>query len=205
MKHEWKKHEKNLYGAKKIPTLIEASKQNFIMIDGKGNPNYTDFSDKVSALYSLAYAIKMNYKSMMSKNYYPGIIHDFIVYPLEGIWKQKESTELIKDKLEYTIMIRQPDFINKDMVNTALETVKKKKPNQFYKEIYFDTMQDGKCVEILHIGSYDDETASFEKMDDFTKKNGFNRSEIWHREIYLNNANRVLKSKLNTILRYTIK
>lgn len=102
-------------------------------------------------------------------------------------------------------MIRQPDFITKDMVITALETVKKKKPNQLYKEIYFDTMQDGKCVEILHIGSYDNELASFEKKKEFVKNNGFNRSETWHREIYLNNANRVLKSKLKTILRYTIK
>lgn len=206
MKHEWRKHEKNLYGAKKTPTIVEVSKQNFIMIEGKGNPNDKDFSDKVSALYSLAYAIKMNYKSCMkSKNDYPDIIHDFTVYPLEGIWKQKESKELIKDNLEYTIMIRQPDFITKDMVNIALETVKKKKPNQFYKEIYFDTIQDGKCIEILHIGSYDDEPASFEKMDEFAKKNGFNRSKTWHREIYLNNANRVLKSKLKTILRYTIE
>lgn len=206
MKHEWKKHEKNLYGAKKIPTLVEVSNQNFIMIEGKGNPNDKDFSDKISALYSLAYAIKMNYKSYMkSKNDYLDIIHDFTVYPLEGIWKQKEDTELIKDNLEYTIMIRQPDFITKDMVSTALEKVKKKKPNQFYEEICFDAIQDGKCIEILHIGSYDDEPASFEKMDEFAKKNGFNRSKTWHREIYLNNANRVLKSKLKTILRYTIE
>ena len=206
MKHEWRKHEKNLYGAKKTPTIVEVSKQNFIMIEGKGNPNDKVFSDKVSALYSLAYAIKMNYKSWMkSKDDYQDIIHDFTVYPLEGIWKQKESTELIKDHLEYTIMIRQPDFITKDMVNIALEIVKKKKPNQYYKEIYFNTIQDGKCIEILHIGSYDDEPASFEKMDEFAKKNGFNRSKTWHREIYLNNTNRVLKSKLKTILRYTIE
>lgn len=90
---------KNLYSSKKIPTLVEVGKQNFIMIDGKGNPNDTDFSDKVSALFSLAYAIKMSYKSMMAKNASPDIIHDFTVYPLEGIWKIKDGTELIKEKL----------------------------------------------------------------------------------------------------------
>ena len=62
MKFEWRKHDKNLYGAKKNPTLINIPEQRYIMINGKGNPNDTDFSNRVSALYSLAYAIKMLYK-----------------------------------------------------------------------------------------------------------------------------------------------
>lgn len=201
MKHEWKKHEKEIYGAKKVPALVNVPLQKFIMISGKGNPNDTDFSDRVFALYSLAYAIKMENKSVTILR----AIDDFSVYPLEGVWKQKEDTELVKEKLEYTIMIRQPDFITEDMVRAALERVKVKKPSLFYEEIRFDTMQDGKCVEILHTGAFDDENVSFEKMDEFTKKNGLKRTKSYHREIYLNNAKRVEKSKLKTILRYSVE
>lgn len=86
-----------------------------------------------------------------------------------------------------------------------MEVVKKKKPNPLYEEIRFDSMQDGKCIEVLHIGAYDDEPASFEKMAQLAVKNGLKRDESCHREIYLNNANRVEKSKLKTILRFSVE
>lgn len=205
MKHEWKKHEKELYGAKAIPAVVEVSKQNYIMISGKGNPNNKEFSEKVSALYSLAYTIKMEYKSIMYDSISSDTITDYTVYPLEGIWEEKESIVLIKDDLVYTIMIRQPNFITNDIVDKAMEKVKKKKPNPFYEKVSFDTMQDGTCLEILHIGSYDEEPTSFKKMDEFAKQNGFRRCKTWHREIYLNNSTRVSKDKRKTILRYVIE
>lgn len=211
MKHEWKKHEKVLYGAKDSPALVNIPAQNFIMIKGSGNPNDTDFSNRVSALYSLAYAIKMDYKATALKNIISNEIHDFTVYPLEGIWMKKDdnmqlntTNELIKDNLEYTIMIRQPDFITTEMVRAALERVKVKKPNPLYEEIFFDMIHDGKCVEILHIGSYDNEPVSFALMDKFVKENGLHRISDWHREIYLNNANRAKTDKFKTILRYRV-
>ena len=211
MKHEWKKHEKVLYGAKDSPGLVDIPAQNFIMIKGSGNPNDTDFSNRVSALYSLAYAIKMDYKATALKNIISNEIHDFTVYPLEGIWMKKDdnmqldtTNELIKDNLEYTIMIRQPDFITTEMVRAALERVKVKKPNPLYEEIFFDMIHDRKCVEILHIGSYDNEPVSFALMDKFVKENGLHRISDWHREIYLNNANRAKTDKLKTILRYIV-
>lgn len=211
MKHEWKKHEKVSYGAKDSPDLVDIPAQNFIMIKGSGNPNDTDFSNRVSALYSLAYAIKMDYKATALKNIISNEIHDFTVYPLEGIWMKKDdnmqldtTNELIKDNLEYTIMIRQPDFITTEMVRAALERVKVKKPNPLYEEIFFDMIHDGKCVEILHIGSYDNEPVSFALMDKFVKENGLHRISDWHREIYLNNANRAKTDKLKTILRYKV-
>ena len=76
MKFEWRKHEKALYGAKSIPALVDIPTQNFIMIRGSGNPNDTDFSDRIAALYSLAYAIKTGYKSTAAKNILPNEIHD---------------------------------------------------------------------------------------------------------------------------------
>ncbi len=205
MKHEWKKHEKNLYGAKPIPALITVPRQSYIMIDGKGNPNHEDFSNRVAALYSLAYAIKMGYKAAATKGDTILDIHDFAVYPLEGVWQQKQNDELVKEELEYTLMIRQPDFITESMVYAALEIVKKKKTNPLYENIRFDTIQDGKCIEILHIGAFDDEPASFEKMMQFAEENGLKRDKRCHREIYLNSANRVEKSKLKTILRFSVK
>lgn len=205
MKYEWKKHEKEWYGAKGTPALINMPKQCFIMIDGKGNPNDEDFSNRVAALYSLAYAVKMGYKAAAAKADMHSGIDDFSVYPLEGVWSQKELDELVKDTLEYTIMIRQPDFITKEMVADALERTKKKKPTPLLDEVRFDTMQDGACIEILHVGSFDDEPASFDKMDQFALQNGLQRNLGCHREIYLNNANRVPKSKLQTILRYQVK
>lgn len=197
MKHEWKKDEKEYYSAKKTPALRNIPSQNFIMISGKGNPNDADFSERVSALYSLAYAVKMRYKALAGSNE----INDFSVYPLEGIWQQKADAELIKENLEYTIMIRQPDFITEAMVTAALEQVKQKKPNPLYPEIQFGAMEDGTCIEILHIGSYDEEPASFQKIDDFAKESGLTRTMDCHREIYLNNAARTETSKLKTILR----
>ena len=202
MKHEWKKHEKNLYGVKQSPRIVDIPMQQFIMIKGEGNPKDKEFSDKVSALYSLAYGIKMMYKNTISTNE----ISDYTVYPLEAIWKDIGDTQqLDKNQLEYTIMIRQPDVITKDIVFDALERVKIKKPNSLYEQIFFDTMQDAKSIEVQHIGVYDDEPISFQNLDLLAKENGLVRSTNYHREIYLNNANRVLKIKLKTILRYCVK
>lgn len=208
MKFEWKKHEKTLYGAKSKPALIEIPAQKFIMIKGSGNPCETDFSDRVAVLYSLAYAVKMGYKSTATKNIQSYEIHDYTVYPLEGIWKLKNAdtesaaSELIKENLEYTIMIRQPDFITAEMVCAALEKVKVKKPNPLYEKIIFDTIHDGKCVEILHTGPYDNEPISFEQMDIFAAEKGLRRISDCHREIYL--TNRAKANKLKTILRYRV-
>lgn len=213
MKLEWRKHEKEIYNIKKMPTLLDVGVQNFIIIDGKGNPNDKEFSEKVSALFSLAYAIKMDYKKFHTlKDIETEDITDYVVYPLEGIWKVSQDhsdknnccNEFDKDNLEYTIMIRQPDFITEYDFKSAVEKVSKKKPNVFYKDIYFDSMIDGKSVNILHVGSYDEESSSFEKMDLFCKENGLTKKYDWHREIYLNNSNRTEKSKLKTILRYCV-
>lgn len=201
MKYEWRKQDKALYGAKKTPALITIPAQNYIMIRGKGNPNGVDFSNRVGALYSLAYAVKASYKAVSLQKE----IQDFAVYPLEGIWTKINGEFLEKAKLEYTIMIRQPDFISEEMVHEALGMVKIKKSAPLFEEIHFGTMQNGLCVEMLHVGTFDDESVSFEKMDRFSAAHGLRRSESYHREIYLSNANRTEKSKLKTILRYSVE
>ncbi|MCB4943494.1 GyrI-like domain-containing protein [Streptococcus mutans] len=208
MKHEWRKFEKELYGVKAKPIFLEVEEQQFITIKGKGNPNDQDFSNRVSALYALAYGIKMAYKQAMKTEQDDRAVTDFAVYPLEGLWQQAEDAKedtLEKDKLSYTIMIRQPEFITKELVAQALDRVKIKKPNSFYESISFESIKDGKCIQVLHIGSYDDEPQSFAKMDAFAKGHGLKRLSDIHREIYLSNAQRTEKSKLKTILRYQVE
>ena len=102
-------------------------------------------------------------------------------------------------------MIAQPSFISKEMVEEALEKVKVKKPNAHYEKIRFETIKEGKCLTMLHLGSFDSEPLSFAKMDEFCKENFLNRRSLFHREIYLNNLNRTSPDKLKTILRYQVE
>ena len=201
MKYEWRKANREIYQIKSVPCLIDLPAQSFIMIDGKGNPNAADFSERVGALYSLAYAIKMNYKKTAVEQEFT----DFTVYPLEGLWQQEQAGELIKEELIYTIMIGQPDFITEEMVKKALEQVRVKKPNPLYDEIRFEEMTEGECVAMLHLGPFDEEPQSFTKMDTFCEIHQLKRISHTHREIYLNNLNRTDPSKLETILRYRVQ
>lgn len=201
MKYEWRKANREIYQIKSVPCLIDLPAQSFIMIDGKGNPNAADFSERVGALYSLAYAIKMNYKKTAADQEFT----DFTVYPLEGLWQQEQAGELIKEELIYTIMIGQPDFITEEMVKKALEQVRVKKPNPLYDEIRFEEMTEGECVAMLHLGPFDEEPQSFTKMDTFCEIHQLKRISHTHREIYLNNLNRTDPSKLETILRYRVQ
>ena len=204
MKYEWRKQEKNLCGVKQTPIIVEVPKQKFILLKGKGNPNEAAFSDRISALYSVAYAIKMLFKNAM-KNKTDSEITDFTVYPLEGLWKKVDGKELDKSKLEYTLMIKQPDFITQEIFTEALENVKKKKPNALYDEMSFREIEEGKSIQILHVGSYDDEPKSFEQMNEFVRKLNLTRIGDFHREIYLSNKNRTSEEKQKTILRYSVK
>lgn len=204
MKYEWRKQEKNLYGVKQTPVIVEVPKQKFILVKGNGNPNEVDFSDRISALYSLAYAIKMLFKDVM-KNKTDNDITDYAVYPLEGLWEKVNGEELEKNKLEYTLMIKQPAFITQEIFTKALENIKKKKPNALYDEMSFREIEEGKSIQILHVGSYDDEPKSFEQMDEFARKRDLTRIGDFHKEIYLSNKNRISEEKQKTILRYSAK
>ena len=204
MKYEWRKQENNLYSVKQMPIIVNVPKQKFILVKGKGNPNESDFSDRISALYSLAYAIKILFKNVM-KNKTDNEITDFTVYPLEGLWEKVNGAELDKNKLEYTLMIKQPDFITQEIFAKALENIKKKKPNALYDEMSFREIEEGKSIQILHVGSYDEEPKSFEQMNEFARKRDLTRIGDFHKEIYLSNKNRTSEEKQKTILRYLVK
>ncbi len=208
MKHEWRKSEKHIYLPKAKPELIDIPEFQFITLSGKGNPNDAFFSDYIAALYSVAYAIKMNMKKLDKK---PDNYTDFAVYPLEGIWDIDESVKynsdgkLDKDNLLFTLMIRQPDFVREEFFTEMVELTKKKKPNDLLGCIEFETITDGKCVQMLHVGSYDDEAQSFKQMEDFTKELNLTRKSKVHREIYLSDFRKVETSKLKTVLRFGVE
>lgn len=199
MKHEWEKHEKELYAPKEIPQLISVPKQKFFMIKGKGNPNDEDFSERIGILYSLSYAVRM----MPKKGFVPEGYFEYTVYPLEGVWEAGDTSD--KSTFSYTIMIRQPDFVTEEVVNKAFEIVNVKKPNPLLKEAYYGKMEEGLSVQVLHIGDYDDEPKSFEKMIEFMNENNLEKIGETHREIYLSDARKVERNKLKTILRYMVK
>ncbi|MEG0439984.1 MAG: GyrI-like domain-containing protein, partial [Solibacillus sp.] len=133
------------------------------------------------------------------------LIQDDRLCVIIGINTSKQRAPLNKDELVYTIMIRQPDFVTKEIVERAFETVEKKKPHPFLNEVTFDVFQDGSSVQMLHIGPYDDEPQSFELMNEFTKNNNLERVSLQHREIYLSDFRKVEPAKLKTVLRYKVR
>ena len=201
MKYELRKQEKELYGVKTKAVLVDVPKQKFIMIKGKGNPNEEDFSNRISALYSVAYGIKMLFKKAALNNE----INDFTVFPLEGLWQKGDRVEFDKNDLSYILMIKQPTLITEEIYYQALEIVKQKKPNDLYEEIAFKEFEEEKAIQILHLGSFDDEPQSFEKMDKLATELQLKRTSNVHREIYLTNKNRTSEEKQKTILRYSVE
>ncbi len=207
MKHEWRKKEKSIYLPKNKPELIDIPAYKFITIRGAGNPNSEIFGDYIGVLCSMAYAIKMNLKKQDSK---PQDYMDWTVYPLEGVWditekaKQNFDGQINKDDLIFNLMIRQPDFIDETYFDEMLAITKKKKPNILLDQVEFETISDGKCVQMMHVGSYDNEPASFQIMEEFANSQGLIRKSKVHREIYLSDFRKVEEEKLKTVLRFWV-
>lgn len=208
MKHEWRKKEKAIYLPKNKPEFIDVPECQFVAISGEGNPNSPHFSDYISALYSVSYAIKMTLKKM--DNQPPNYV-DYTVYPLEGVWdinekaKKNFSGTINKDDLVFTLMIRQPDFISLAFFEEMLALVKEKKPQVLLEELQFKKITEGRCIQMLHIGSYDNESESFERMEAFAKEQGLTRASKMHREIYLSDFRKVAEEKLKTVLRFGLE
>ena len=207
MKHEWRKKEKAIYSPKNKPERIQVPPFKYFSIRGEGNPNDAFFGDYIAALYSVSYAIRMSPK----KNMAPEGYFEYTVYPLEGIWDIKEEARanfqgtISKDDLVFQLMIRQPDFVSSAYAAKILEITKEKKPNPLLEEVQFETIEDGDCVQMLHIGPYDDEPASFQIMEDFAEANNLIRLSKIHREIYLSDFRKTAPEKLKTVLRFKVK
>jgi hypothetical protein len=202
LKYEWKKNDKVLYMPKNQPEVITIPPMKFFMLNGKGNPNNDSFSEAVGVLYSLSYGIKM----MPKKGTTPEGYFEYTVFPLEGVWDLAEEARglevLDKDSLIYTIMIRQPDFVTDELAQSVIENTKLKKPHPLLENVQFGSIEDGLCVQMLHIGPYDTETESFNKMEAFCKENNLRRVSKIHREIYITDFRKTAPEKLKTVLRF---
>ncbi len=208
MKHEWKKQEKSIYLPKTVPEIVDIPEFQFIVLNGAGNPNDEFFGGYIEALYSLAYAIKMNLKKADDK---PAGYQDWAVYPLEGVWdlakgaSSNKDGKLNKDDLVFELMIRQPDFVTQNFFAQMVELTKLKKPSPLLDKVRLEKITDGHCVQMMHVGSYDDEPASFQQMEAFAQQNSLKRLAKSHREIYLSDFRKVPTEKLKTVLRFGVE
>lgn len=207
IKHEWRKKEKALYLPKAKPEVINVPEFSFICLKGQGNPNGDFFTECIGALYSLAYAIKMTLKKLDKP---PSKYQDYTVYPLEGVWDITEEAKknykgvLNKDDLVFEMMLRQPDFVSNSFFEEMLEHVKLKKPQTQLKNVKFKRIKEGKCIQMMHIGSYDDEPASFKIMEEYAHELGLQRKSKIHKEIYISDFRKVAPEKLKTVLRFNV-
>ena len=207
MKHEWRKHEKKLYIPGSEPVIIDVPEMKFFTVKGEGNPNDDYFSEYVGVLYSLSYAVRMSPK----KGPAPTGYFEYTVYPLEGEWSLTEkgiseySGRLDKNQLAFTLMIRQPDFVSEVLAAEILESVKKSKPHKLLDDVRFESIKEGLCIQMLHKGPYDNEPASFMRMEEFAGINNVKRASKNHREIYLSDARKTDPEKLKTVLRFKVE
>ncbi len=206
MKQDWKKTDKQYYLPKTKPEFITVPPFRFFSISGQGDPNDKPFQENIGVLYSLSYAVRMSPKN----NFAPDDYFEYTVYPLEGIWdlteeaKKSDSKTLDKSQLVFNLMIRQPDFVTTDFALEAIERTKKKKYHPLLEKVRFEIIEDSHCIQMMHIGSYDSEPASFKQMEDFCLQNGYIRESKRHREIYLSDFRKVSPDKLKTVLRFRI-
>lgn len=172
-KRDFKKEEKELYQPNDIPTLVEVPAYPFIMVDGEGDPNEADgeFPSATELVYALSYAIRMSHKSGQA----PEGFYEYVVPPLEGLWVMKGMEGMDynrKELLAFTLMIRQPEFVTPEVFAWACAEVERKKKLDTSKA-RFETFAEGLVVQCLHVGSYDNEPLTKEKMDAVVMQKGY--------------------------------
>lgn len=194
------------YNAKNKPELLNIEKAQFLSISGKGDPSGQPYSDKIQALYSVAYALKFLYKALDK---------DFVVAKLQGLWDFDEDKyknlsideaplKVPRSEWSYRMMIRLPDFVTKEQVESAIQTVIKKKQILLATEIEFYEMKEGKVIQMLHVGAFANEPETLKQMQEFMTANNLQKNGL-HHEIYLSDFNKTSPEKLKTILREPVK
>lgn len=208
MAFDYKKEYKEFYMPPKKPTIVDIPKMNYIAVRGQGNPNEEDgeYKKAIELLYGIAFTIKMSYKGTHKIEGY----FQYVVPPLEGFWWQDNVIGIDysqKEKFQWIAVIRLPDFVTKEEFGWAVEEATKKKKEDFSKVEYF-TYEEGMCVQCMHIGSYDEEPLTVEKMHAYMEEQGYEldiTEERLHHEIYLSDPRRTSEEKLKTVVRHPIK
>ena len=208
MAFDFKKEYKEFYMPKNKPEIVTVPKANYIAVRGKGNPNEIDgaYQQAISILYAVAYTLKMSYKT---EHKIEGFF-EYVVPPLEGFWWQDNVDGIDyadKDAFNWISVIRLPEFITKKDFEWAVETASEKKKLDC-SSAEFLTVDEGLCVQIMHIGAFDDEPQTVALMDEYIAQNGYENDiteSRLHHEIYLSDARKVAPEKWKTVIRHPIK
>lgn len=208
MAFDFKKEYKEFYMPKCKPEIVTVPKANYIAVRGEGDPNEDGgaYQAAIGVLYSVAYTLKMSYKT---EHKIEGFF-EYVVPPLEGFWWQDGIAGVDyskKSAFHWISVIRLPDFMTEADLAWAVDTASKKKHIDC-SSAEFLTVEEGLCVQILHVGSYDDEPATVAAMDAFLAENGYvnDLSDTrLHHEIYLSDARKTAPEKLKTVIRHPIR
>ena len=208
MAFDFKKEYRALYMPKVKPEIVTVPAVNYIAVRGKGDPNEEGgaYQQAIGVLYAVAYTLKMSYKT---DHRIEGFF-DYVVPPLEGFWYQDGVDGIdYSDKSTFCwiSVIRLPEFVTKRDFDWACETASKKKKLDCSK-VEFLTIHEGLCVQIMHIGAFDDEPATVAIMDRFIRENGYENDfsdDRLHHEIYLTDARKVEPQKWKTVIRHPIR
>ena len=194
------KHYKQDYTAKQQPLILRVTPSHYLAIDGHGAPGGDDFSQKMGALYGMAYTIKFGCKARGQ---------DFVVSKLEGLWwidgvEGYDFNGKSPDNWSWRILIRQPDFVTPSDREEAIKTLHRKKKEGPFEEVRLELFDEGEVVQILHVGPYAEETPTIMKMHEYAEEQGYQLDGL-HHEIYLSDPFKTEPSKLKTILRHPVK
>lgn len=208
MAFDFKKEYKEFYMPKNKPEIVTVPKANYIAVRGMGDPNDENgaYKRSIGVLYAVAYTLKMSYKT----DHRIDGFFEYVVPPLEGFWRQDNSIGINysdKASFQWISVIRLPDFVSKDDFAWAVETATAKKKMDC-SSAEFLTVDEGLCVQIMHLGSFDDEPATIAIMDEYIRENGYTNDfsdKRQHHEIYLSDARRVAPEKWKTVIRHPIK
>lgn len=208
MAFDFKKEYKEFYMPKNKPEIVDVPKANYIAVRGKGNPNEQGgaYQQAVGVLYAVAYTLKMSYKT----DYKIEGFFEYVVPPLEGFWWQDNIQGVDYNKKEtfhWISVIRLPDFVTRKDFAWAVETASKKKKMDCSSAEFLE-VEEGLCVQIMHIGPFDDEPATVALMDAYIQKKGYendlNHVRL-HHEIYMSDARKVAPEKWKTVIRHPIR
>jgi hypothetical protein len=179
---------------------VDVPPLHYLMVDGSGDPNVSpDYRSAVEWLYSVSYPLKFMSKKELGR--------DYAVMPLEGLWWADDMSTFLsrqKDKWSWTMMILQPDWITQDMVDGAVAKARVKRGAP-HPSLRLETLEEGLCVQTMHVGSYDDEGPVLAKLhDEYLPQNGLTETGH-HHEIYLGDPRKTAPEKLKTILRQPVR
>lgn len=208
MAFDFKKEFKEFYMPKNRPEIVNVPPINYIAVRGRGNPNIPGgaYQKAIGILYTLSFTLKMSYKTDYRIEGY----FQYVVPPLEGFWWQDEALDAgfgNKDTFNWISVIRLPDFVTRKDFDWAVQTAALKKKEDF-SSAEFLTVDEGLCVQIMHIGPFDDEIKSVAIMDEYVKQNGYVTDiteKRLHHEIYMSDARKVPPEKWKTVIRHPIK